>query len=431
MERRRVQAIEEILSYGGIDAVLEFANSVESPLYVGNTLGARDDDGADAAFLPERLLDTNKKFERLISGYVWSRHIRRGWEWVDGLDKSGWTTPEIVALLTRLSFVPATWERASTLLGDSESKYWESVNINPYEGEGNLDVAIDKLIEVGRPYSAIDCFSRLLHDKKEVDNKRAVAALLSAVSTEESQVIDSYHIEQLVKYLQDDPSTDQEDLFRVEWAYLPLLDRHEDASPKLLSGRLATDPDFFCEVIRLIYRSRNEEAENKEPTEDEQAIAINAWRLLHEWKMPPGTQPDGSFSGDALREWVANVRKISTDTGHLEVSLIYVGHVLFYSPPDPNGLWIDQAVADVINESEADDVRRGYSTEAYNSRGVHWVAPTAAPEHKLAEDYRQKADKVENAGYHRFAATLRGIADSYNREAERTIADHDNDETDT
>ena len=40
-----------------------------------------------------------------------------------------------------------------------------------------------------------------------------------------------------------------DDLFRVEWAYLQLLNRDLRASPRLLEQRLADDADFFCEVI--------------------------------------------------------------------------------------------------------------------------------------------------------------------------------------
>lgn len=43
------------------------------------------------------------------------------------------------------------------------------------------------------------------------------------------------------------------------------------------------------------------------------------------------------------------------------------------------------------------------------------------PERALAEKYRQKADDMENAGYQRLAATLRDLAASYDRDAERII----------
>ena len=56
------------------------------------------------------------------------------------------------------------------------------------------------------------------------------------------------------------------------------------------------------------------------------------------------------------------------------------------------------------------------------------VDPTGKPERELAEQWRKKAEDVENAGYQRFATTLRRLAEGYDREAERIVAEHDADE---
>ena len=50
--------------------------------------------------------------------------------------------------------------------------------------------------------------------------------------------------------------------------------------------------------------------------------------------------------------------------------------------------------------------------------------PTGKPELELASNYRKKAIETENNGYHRFAVTLRKIAESYEEEAKRIIEDH-------
>ena len=97
---------------------------------------------------------------------------------------------------------------------------------------------------------------------------------------------------------------------------------------------------------------------------------------------------------------------------------------MIHTPPAPEGLWIRRAVAAALNDREADHMRDGYRTATYNSRGVHWVDPTGKPERELAEQFRSKAEEIENAGFQRFAVTLRGLADSYDREAERVIRDH-------
>ena len=71
--------------------------------------------------------------------------------------------------------------------------------------------------------------------------------------------------------------------FMKEWVYLSVLDGHRGASPKLLERRLASEPRFYCDVIQLIFRSRNEDADDKKPTEEQEELATNVYRLLHQW----------------------------------------------------------------------------------------------------------------------------------------------------
>ena len=303
--------------------------------------------------------------------------------------------------------------------------YWSRTNANLYPTDGDIGAATDKLIEYGRPHAAINCLNKILYDKQPLDKYRSVKALLAAVSsTEPSYSMDAYRIVKIIKALQDDPGTDPDDLFRVEWAYLPLLDQHSGASPKLLENRLASDPAFFCEVIRLIYRSKKEDKSEKEPSEQNKSIAANAYRLLREWRTPPGIQPGGTFSREQFTQWLEHTKRACAESGHLEFALKHIGQVLIHCPPDPDGLWIDQTAADALNRKDADKMRNGFSIAIFNYRGVHTVDPTGKPERELAEYYRQKAEKIENAGYQRFAVTLRGLAESYDRDANRLIDEY-------
>jgi len=420
LEERRQQAIKDILEYGEIDAVLQFAETVKSSSNVGHSLGFVAKPTIDTVILPSLLETEHKNLVQLASGYVWARHRRQGWAWVDNTDTTGWSRSQIGQFLAYLPFTEETWKRANVLLDDSENEYWSKANVNPYQADCELLLAIDKLIEYGRPNAAISCLYKILHDKQPLDKARTVQALLSAVSSgEPSHTMGAYLIVEIIKALQDAPDTDPDDLFRAEWAYLPLLDRHSGASPKLLENRLASDPDFFCEVIRLTYRSKKEPKSDKEPTEQEKAIATNAWRLLHEWKTPPGMDSNGDFSESSFKQWLKSIKKACTESGHVEVALSHVGNVLIYTPPDSDGFWINHAVAEALNSKDADKMRNGFRIGIFNSRGVHMVDPTGKPEKELAAKYRKQAEEVENAGYQRFAATLRDLADSYEREAER------------
>jgi hypothetical protein len=419
LEKRRQRAIEEVLGEGGTPAVLEFAKTVQSPWRVGMAFGSVAASNADAAVLPALLEFDQKQLCMFAAGFVLGRFRCLGWEWVDRVETSQWTAAQIGQFLSFLPFAQETWERSKRLLGQDESAYWIKTAANPYE-ENNLELAIDQLLVHGRPYAAIRCLDKMLHDKRPLDTARAVRALLAAPgSSEPPHSLDAYEAVEIIKALQNDRIANPEDLFRVEWAYLPLLENHADASPKFLEHQLAKEPGFFCEIIRLVFISKKEELPDKEPTEKEKSTAANAYRLLSGWRIPPGLSEDGAYNGEALKAWLQAVKKECIETGHLEVAMTIAGQVLVHVPPDADGLWIQRAAAAILNAKDAEDMRGGFRTELFNSRGVHTVDPTGRPERELAANYRTKAESIDGAGYSRLAATLRKLADMYEREAER------------
>ena len=423
LEKKRQQAVLELYGGGNLDRVLAFAQIVESPYRVGWAFANVADASAEPVMLPG-MLEKSDKIGLFMDGFVWHRYQTLGLEWLDQLPITEWNSEQRNQLLIRLPFDKDAWVRAADWLGSKESLYWKNVNVNPYHAREDLIPAVDKLLQHGRPIAALDCLYVRLHGELPLDHSRTITALLEAVSSDEPRnTLDQHHVLELIKALQEDSNTDPEGLFRVEWAYVALLDGHGDVRPKILEQKLASDPDFFCEAIQLIYRPKGVE---KPETIDEEtkAIATNAWRLLHEWKRPPGLHDDGSFSAEEFIAWFERVREQCDGSGHLEVAMIKVGEVLYYCPSDSDGLWINEEVAKQLNASDAGDMRSGFRSEVFNSRGVHWVDPTGQPERELAQQWRLKAEAVEEAGFARFGATLRGLADSYDREANRVLAEH-------
>ena len=419
LNQRCQRAINEIMADGGMNMVLQFAESVEIPDIIGHYLGTIAEAKTDKRLLPALLETENTKLALLASAYVSCRQDVNGWEWVDGFDKSNWSITQISQFLSYLPFTKETWHRATDWLGKSEKEYWIKTSARPYRTD-DFGFAIDKLIAYDRPHTAIEW----LYSKKPLDKSRSVKALMAAISSQEPpQEMGTHTIIEIIKVLQDDPETDPDDLFRIEWAYLRLLDRY--ASPKSLENRLSSDPDFFCEVIRLIYRSKKETEFPREFSEQDKAIAQNAYKLLDTWKTLPGTQSDGQFLPEQFRAWLKQTKKACAKSGHLEAALRRIGKVLVHAPSDPEGLWIHRTVASALNAKDAEKMRDSFWIGIVNSRGVHTIDPTGKPEQELAEKYKQKAEEVENAGYHRFAVTLRKLAEGYEREAETYIAEHE------
>ncbi len=421
LDNDRQIALKAILEFKGLEGIFALIESVESPTDVGYTLGSLEEYSFDNQFFPNLLLTENKKIEQFISDYIRSKHKSCGWIWVDSIDISQFTKSQIARFYISLPFNMETWKRVFILLSDSEYEYWSKVSIYPHIEASSLIYAVDKLIDYGRPYAAINCIYSSIYDKQPIDKGKIVKALISAITTKESSYAGvTYKIIELIKFLQNDTTVDLNDLFHIEWAYLPILNKNNNVTPKLLEKQLATDSDFFCELIQLIYRSKNSPEKIKDTTEQEKSKALNAWRLLNEWHTPPGMQ-EGKFINDNFISWLKVTNEKTSKSGHLDVAQSHIGKVLFYCPADNSGFWINEVVATELNKLESQTLREGFCSEIFNSRGAHIVDPTGKNEKEIANHWKLRASETEDKGYQRLAASLINLAKSYDREAERII----------
>lgn len=96
----------------------------------------------------------------------------------------------------------------------------------------------------------------------------------------------SYQICEIIKYLQDADNVKKEELLQIEWGYLELLAAvTSKIKSKTLEKELSSNPKFFCELIRILYRSKRE---NVAETKQKQEFASNVWHLFKEWSLIVG-----------------------------------------------------------------------------------------------------------------------------------------------
>jgi len=430
LNTRRREAVSEILAASGLDAIVAFAEAVGSPGSVGFTLGALGQSEAVPSVVPWLLLSQDQKKQAFARGFVLGYFQRAKWAWVDQLDTSKWTDEEIAALFIALPFELSTWERAERLLGGKAGLYWNAALVKPYQAEGAIAAAVDALLKHGRPRAAIDCLAVAAHQGQSVDKERSVRALFEALrSGEPIGAMHIYQVVAIIQSLQKDPAANQDDLLKIEWAYLPILAEQNGASPKTLERRMGSEPSLFCEIISTVFRSTDKAKSDLESTPEQQALADNAFRLLHNWRTPPGTATDGTFSGGDFVRWIDAVRALCEKSGHLTVAMQQAGEVLISCPADPDGLWLHRSVAEVLNRQDMAELRRGYEIGIVNSRGVHYVDPSGEPEKELSRKYKGLAEEIENAGFHRLAGSLREVAETYQLDAKRVIAESESEAT--
>lgn len=419
-EKRRL-ALAEIMGDGDFARCLDFARKTAMPYKVGQTLGVIASDRVEAEILPSQLPADDEVVKRVVAGFVWARFWQRGIQWVDELLQRNWETPLRAEFLLLLPFQGEIWERVSSYLGKShEELYWKHVDVRTGVWKWEDVFVIEKLIAYGRAGAAVTCFTYALDDEEGFDPDIVTRALIAVLEhPQEIKQLGRYDTIELIKRLQSSTSVDIEALYQIEWNFLPWFDYHLRDIPVALEKRLAADPAFFAEMIKYAFRSKNDSADTIEKLDEQkQSLAEHAYTLLDRWRTCPGLQKDGSFNEEVFRNWITEARRHTEESGHYEIAQVEIGKVLTYAPADPCGLWIHKSVADVLNERGSEIMRRNFMIALMNQRGVHSFSH-GVQERELARGYREKAKAVEMAGFVRFAATMRALADQYDEDAER------------
>jgi hypothetical protein len=334
--------------------------------------------------------------------------------------------------LVLLPFEPRTWDLAAAKGNEVATCYWN--NTPPFtrgDDEGEATHAVRMLLRHRRPAAAFHVLRMALHHKVAFESGLLMDSLqgwLEAASSAEKpsqpQGIE-YDIHLLFQTLQrelqgENPNVNIQRLAQLEWAYLGALDGHP-ASPVTLHGLLRDQPDFFVDILGLIFRPKNEVRENTpEPSEEENRRIQSAYRLLMAWQDVPGQRKDGMIDEEALLAWMNTARSLAKERDLLEIADSRIGQVFAYAQEDPDGSWPCLPVRDALEEMDSDDGFGGFGVGIYNKRGIFSksLREGGEQERELAKKYRHFAERCQ-VDWPRTAAALRRVAEGYEEEARR------------
>jgi hypothetical protein len=289
--------------------------------------------------------------------------------------------------------------------------------------EDELEETIGALLQNGRPKAAVDALSGAINVHKKKPSWKIVADAVDLASSSPSSAAEGsfntmsvWELCEVMKYLQADPTADQERLVILEWRLLPLA-RHNRFEPKILHSELSRSANFFAEVLSVVYRAKDQpKDENPDPTKQNLAEAVN--NLLESWAGIPGRKFDGTVDADILRDWVTEARKICAANGRIEVCDSCIGEQLSYAPLDADGSWPCQAVREVLETVTTDEIVRGFCRGRHNQRGVttRGMNDGGEQERDLVKKHREYAEKCK-VSWPRTGLALRRIADYYDAQA--------------
>ncbi len=424
LRQTRRAAIRDMLAQGLFGDIEEIAAAAPAPWDVGEALGLEGNTEIDAAMLPAHLVRSEVGISPFAFGYVSHRFFNGGqWKWADNVVDRLKNPVDLAEFAALLPFGPNTWSRVAAWLGDREGDYWRSAKVGPAERSDDYLEAAQKFLSYGRSAAALSCLWQVVHAQHPFPHSLAESVLAEILaSSDQAKIVDQHALTEVIRWLQNNPDVDPEVLVSIEWAYLSLLDHELSVGPWGIERRMASDPAYFCAKIRLLYNSEKEIEPEPEPegnaTSEESEKAQRTLKVVLNWRTVPGTNALGVFDPVAFRTWMMTAHGIASESGHLPATMDAIGRVLGYAPADPDGLWIHRAIADALDARDADTLRRAFYAAKFRERGV-FVATGGTEELELAASFHQRADELELAGYIRLGATIRQLAQDYERDAAR------------
>jgi len=338
------------------------------------------------------------------------------------------TDEAAISLLKCAPFEGQTWNVLTELRADLEVSYWREVA--PYswrQNESELNLSVERLLDVDRPISA---FNSISYNFKALDGAvlgRLMKALIQPTAeTDFNLQIDATRISDALDALQASSAATLPELAQLEYFFVNALAHSSHGIPNL-ERQIEVSPADFVHLVSLLYRR---EDGNEDPPElriqddrNSKTIVANVFRTLGMLKRTPGTQRDGSVDSSILLAWLSNVRERFSLIGRAETGDGQIGQLLGRAAQGTDGIWPNEAVRDALETYGNDRMLNGVRIGLFNNRGATWRGPGGEQERDLASKYRAFGHQLR-ADYPVTARMLEDVARMYDSQAEW----HDNDE---
>jgi len=431
---RQVEGLRLVFDSLGLDGIFTLAESAEDPWAIGQA-AVRGELGVDASLLLASSLDASTSLQHMALGYIGARVAATDDKWIRVLlatpDTRSWTDQMRGRLLVMLPFTLETWALLETEAPGVQDAYWREVRVHGWGHDIPVQVieaAVPQLQARGRVAAAVDLLGLYGRAASPVIIADALEQLARRGPELEGYLQQiAYEVGELLSGLEPSEELPLDQIVQLEWIYMNLRGHGEFQARHLQEG-LAANPRFFVELLKLAFRpmtsdddTHDDEGEHLDDDIDEERRrrASNAFRLLYDWRTPPGLDPDGSLNPQTFRDWVAAVRELAAADDRAEIADEVIGQVLVHLPEGADGIRPPEVVREIFEEVESRHLENGYVMGILNSRGVtsRGLTEGGVQERTLVGRYRADADAV--AAWPITSRVLRAVAASYEADAQR------------
>lgn len=315
----------------------------------------------------------------------------------------------------------ALWQSIEDYPQEVRDSFWSIVRPFYLQSENShLIFCIEKLLAAGRSRTAMETMGGRA---AELTGELLTRMLRGIAAGEESDAAlpQSWYFSRVFQALAE-KRCPQSEIVSLEFAYYPVLEHDEYGTPNLIN-ELLTTPKSFMELMCLAFRAHSAE---REPIPENMEPAIQtASAVLQKGRGVPGQNSDGEIDRDLFFEWINTVRKLAKEEDREAVTDLTIGSWLSNWPLNQDlKCWPDPTIAELLDQDDAENIRRGFLTGVYNARGVTSRLPYdgGTQERGVAKQFRSFSN-YWTASKPVLGAMIENLSKSFEHEAEQ----HDED----
>lgn len=427
MATARERAVAELVEELGVERVLELRLEVKSPSYLGEALAKVIKEEQDLQYVWQCLEDDAPHIA-FAHGFISQKLRCEGFSWMQTLVKEllekGYSDKAVANVLVVARSEQELWQYIETLGEGVYREYWLRMYpiFNDLTNEEIVE-GINKLLQYRRFSSAVreawlygsDLPSSILI---EVLRKWGTEEYLEPSS------LCGCEIGCIFKELNKRSDVEKETHLELETLYLPLLTRvGAQVGVPHLEEELASNPESFIQLLKWLYKPKDEGRQRKEQEglskEQIQNAAKRSDQMLEAWTKIPGMQEDGTIDETELRDWIKAARALAEECDRLEVADIHIGQLLAKYPEDsPN--WPQRTIFQAIEDINTEELKEGYSVGMWNKRGatIRGAFEGGGIEHERAEYFGELASELV-FDYPNVSELFRRLQDDYGQQGNR------------
>lgn len=420
---RRERAVAELVEELGLERVLELRLEVKCPWELGEALAKVIKDEQDLQYVWLCLEDDTPLID-FTRGFISQKLRCEKFSWMQALVQKllekGYSDKAVANALLAVRSGRELWQYVDSLGEGVQREYWLRIS-HYFNGltDEEIMVCINKLIHYRRFSSAVavaSCHGTHIPSDMLID-------ILRRWATEESQEPQSpvgYEIEGIFEELNKRTDIDEGTYCELETLYLSLLTRDgTQAGVPHLEEELASNPEFFVQLLKWLYPPKNKDLQRKEQeglsAEQIQNATERSYLMLEAWKKIPGMQEDGTIDETELRDWIKSARALAKKCDRQEVADMHIGQLLAKYPED-SPYWPERKIFQVIEDINTKELKEEYSVGMWNKRGVttRGAFDGGGIEHERAGYFGELASELM-FDYPNVSEVFRRLQDDYGR----------------